>query len=388
MTDLLGAADGAAQMRVDVESSGADRSATDVLREAADRGIRHALLRAPATANSDVDVLVHPRDRKLLASCLRQRGFFATPSARHWPHQFFAKWDACGWVVFDVLDRVTMRDAWLGGRRLAAELVDRSNPDDDGVRRLDPDDQAWAAWLHAALRGDRSDVPTAPVDRPSPLARAVHDAKPPLSARAQRVLGRWRDRSPHRFARRKGRVGGCTVALMGPDGAGKSTLAAGLQESLPLPVHLIYMGVFRTNERQLAWRRIPGAGLLIRLCQLWWRATRARYHRSRGHVVVFDRYVYDATLRPGPRGPRARLSYWLLERSCPPPDVLLLLDAPGAVMFARKKEHDAALLEERRAHYLALAARLPQASVIDATMGREQVVSAAITHIWKALTTA
>jgi thymidylate kinase len=63
-----------------------------------------------------------------------------------------------------------------------------------------------------------------------------------------------------------------------------------------------------------------------------------------------------------------------------------LLDAPGSVMFARKKEHDVQVLEERRQHYLAMAARLPRAHVVDATMSREQVLVAAAAHIWKALT--
>jgi thymidylate kinase len=57
-------------------------------------------------------------------------------------------------------------------------------------------------------------------------------------------------------------------------------------------------------------------------------------------------------------------------------------------MFARKKEHSEQVLEERRQHYLAMAARLKQAHVIDATMSREEVATAAAAHIWKALTSA
>jgi thymidylate kinase len=397
---------------------------TDVLRKLTEHGVRYALLRAPATSRSDVDLLVHPADSRDLAALLQDEGFLATPSLRHWPHRFFAKFDDERWLVFDVLDRVLIRGAWLGGRQLAAELTNRCEPDADGVLRLTAEDGTWANWLHGALRPEpappqEATDAKAPIGCASPLAvaldartrpgvsrrvvhaiadadivsavaltRALRDRPTPFSQRALGSSARWLDRSPHRVMRRDGRARGCTVALLGPDGAGKSTLAAGIREELPLPVHLIYMGVFRTDARQLAWRRIPGGGLLIRLCRLWWRSTRARYHRSRGHIVVFDRYVFDATLRPGPRGLRARLSYWLLERSCPPPDVVLLLDAPGAVMFARKKEHSEQVLEERRQHYLAMAARLKQAHVIDATMSREEVATAAAAHIWKALTSA
>ncbi len=429
MTDLLGAANTAADMTVDVQARESDTSTTRMLRRITESGIRYALLRAPASLHSDVDLIVHPADARKLADALRDQGFVRTPSLRHWPHALFGRFDSGRWLIVDALDRVVLRGTWLGGRRLAAQLVDRSKPDGDGVRQLCPEDRAWAGWLHWAMRAeaaegaespDRIKMPvTAPTESHSPMARAmnararddvsqrivdtlrdgnvtsaialahvVRGERAPTVARANRLMARWADRSPHRVAARKGRTTGCTIALLGPDGAGKSTLAAGIREALPLPVHLIYMGVFRNDARQLAWRRIPGAGLLLRLCRLWWRSTRARYHRSRGHVVVFDRYVFDATLRPGTRGLRTRLSYWLLERSCPPPDLVLLLDAPGAVMFARKNEHDAQLLEERRQHYLALVTRLPQAHVIDATLPRDQVLAAAVARIWKALTAA
>ena len=36
---------------------------------------------------------------------------------------------------------------------------------------------------------------------------------------------------------------GLTVALLGPDGVGKSTLLAGLAASYPVPVRQIYMGM-------------------------------------------------------------------------------------------------------------------------------------------------
>jgi thymidylate kinase len=172
--------------------------------------------------------------------------------------------------------------------------------------------------------------------------------------------------------------------LLGPDGAGKSTLAEGLRRVLPVPVRIVYMGVFRTDTAQHLWRRVPGAGLLLRVSRLWWRSTVARYHRARGAVVVFDRYVFDAKLRPGPKSPRSRASYWVIERACPAPDLVLLLDAPGAVMFERKGEHDVTTLEQRRGWYLDLVSKLPQGQVIDATLPPSGVLEAAVTAVWKA----
>jgi thymidylate kinase len=102
-------------------------------------------------------------------------------------------------------------------------------------------------------------------------------------------------------------------------------------------------------------------------------------------VIVFDRYVFDATLRPGQLQLRARASYWVIERSCPAPDVVLLLDAPGEVMFARKGEHDVATLETRRSWYLQLLSTLPQGTVLDATLPPHAVLEAAARSVWQAL---
>jgi thymidylate kinase len=175
------------------------------------------------------------------------------------------------------------------------------------------------------------------------------------------------------------------VVLLGPDGAGKSTLSRGLKQALPLPVHEVYMGVFRMDGWQKITRLVPGLGLASRLARLRWRAGKAGYYTRRGHVVVFDRYTYDAGLRPGKRGLRARMSYFFLERALPDPDVVLVLDCPGEVMFARKREHDVETLEERRGWYLAMAESLPNAVVIDATLPADRVLAQARAAVWRAL---
>jgi thymidylate kinase len=67
---------------------------------------------------------------------------------------------------------------------------------------------------------------------------------------------------------------------------------------------------------------------------------------------------------------------------CPPPDVVVVLDAPGEVMFARKGEHSVEILEERRQRYLDMAGRLPQSVVVDATQPPEQVARVVTQRLW------
>jgi hypothetical protein len=103
----------------------------------------------------------------------------------------------------------------------------------------------------------------------------------------------------------------------------------------------------------------------------------------RGTVVLFDRYVYDAAID----GRLARASWpervfvWLTEQLFPAPDLLLVLDAPGEALYARKGEHSLARLDRLGAAYRALAARVPGATLIDATQPADQVLQAAATAI-------
>lgn len=182
-----------------------------------------------------------------------------------------------------------------------------------------------------------------------------------------------------------------TVALLAPDGAGKSTLASSIQQSFFFPVDSVYMGLYSRRQGKTASvleirsrSRVSGLGLMRHLFTQWRRYLIARYHLAQGHFVIFDRYTYDALLmsnrRPSPLGVARR---WLLTHACPAPELILFLDAPGKVLYARKGERSEAALEQQRQGYLKLKRDLRQMFVVDATRDPDQVRRQVTSLIWQ-----
>ena len=212
---------------------------------------------------------------------------------------------------------------------------------------------------------------------------------------------------------------GFTVALIGPDGAGKTTVARRLEAELPFPVEYLYMGVNPDSSNHLlpttrvvhALRRRRGAmpdtsgpkdsraaepasprgrmqrGLRSvrsfvrlgnRLAEEWHRALVASVHRRRGEVVVFDRhffadyYAYDVATKPRRTASR-RLHGFILAHLYPRPDLVIYLDAPAEVLLQRKGEGTLESLERRRREYLELGEVLDGFAVVDANRPLETV---------------
>jgi thymidylate kinase len=202
-----------------------------------------------------------------------------------------------------------------------------------------------------------------------------------------------------------------TVALIGPDGAGKSSIVRRVARSLPGPAHVVYMGVnlessslmLPTTRLALELKRRRGrrpdmvgadggsgatgrAGLLAPLRQVrsglrltnwiaeeWFRQGVAWLHEKRGRTILFDRHFFCdyyandiAGRRPG-RPWTSRVHGFLLERAYPRPDLVILLDAPAEVLFARKGEGTIESLEQRRREYLELDSVVDRFVVVDAT---------------------
>lgn len=189
-----------------------------------------------------------------------------------------------------------------------------------------------------------------------------------------------------------------TVALVGADGAGKTTIGRRLEQEAPVPVRYLYLGVnaeasnvMLPTTRLVRWvkrrrdrtddagpppsidaivarragRRGPVAAgraavrLVNRLADEWYRQLVARRLERRGAVVVFDRhYLADYMshdIDPGTKLPFDRRLHGLaLRRLYPRPDVVVFLDAPAEVLLARKGEGTIEDLERRRRDYLAV----------------------------------
>ena len=211
-----------------------------------------------------------------------------------------------------------------------------------------------------------------------------------------------------------------TIALIGPDGTGKSTISKKLQGLLPLPTKYIYMGINQeatnfTLPTTLLWKKIKRAsgrgtdmggppdpnrlqpppknplkrmvrelksGLWIAnlLAEEWYRQFVTWYYISHGYVVIFDRhfyfdyYKYHIANRVG-RTFGERAHGFVLNRIFPKPDLVIFLDAPAEVLFARKQEGSVELLEQRRQEYNQFQGKVKRFVTIDTTQSVDEVAN-------------
>jgi thymidylate kinase len=123
----------------------------------------------------------------------------------------------------------------------------------------------------------------------------------------------------------------------------------------------------------------------LRLPKAWQGYLVAKLHQAAGRVVIFDRYAYDALVPArASSGLLKGLHMRLLGHSCPAPDLVLVLDAPGEVMSACEGEDGPEALETQRQRLLALRDRIQHVQVVDATRDEAAVRADVLGRIWAA----
>jgi thymidylate kinase len=142
------------------------------------------------------------------------------------------------------------------------------------------------------------------------------------------------------------------------------------------------MGLWKTRSN-----REPGpVAALARPLRIWHRYLLAEYHRLRGRLVIFDRYVYEAYLPPKPPFTALKRPYfWLLAHAVPRPGATVVLDVPGAVAYGRKGENPPHELEQERMLYQRLAERVPGAEIVDASRDLAAVRADVAAIVWRRL---
>jgi thymidylate kinase len=316
--------------------------------------------------------------------------------------------------------------AWLRARVTAGEL-------DDARRELVPwvDDELWSDCL-AAVEPGAPRLRRALAARRLERAMAVHARMSPTADAALRVARRlswgFRSRVLHKPVRKRLVTGGAIVAVIGGDGAGKSTTVEHLSQWLGsvVSVQRAHLGKPPRSLLTLAVKAplwvgraagmfpdtrepVDTAGEDPGLAWVVWHALTARDRRrayvrarraaARGDLVVCDRFPLEQV-----RGMDGARTAWLLDRpgtsglvrtlaryekrcyaAMQPPDVLLVMRLDPEVAVARGNGDEPSYVRRRNTEIFEADWSGTNAVVIDAAQPLAKVQADVREAVWARL---
>ncbi|GMR25745.1 MAG: hypothetical protein BMS9Abin39_1070 [Ignavibacteria bacterium] len=223
-----------------------------------------------------------------------------------------------------------------------------------------------------------------------------------------------------------------TIALIGADGSGKTTIARMILDSPPVKMKYLYMGLniessnyalptsrmiyylkllkYKRKNKNLKNTKLKNlslhelndnrsvdnrsnfgaiARLLNRLAEAWYRQLISWIFQLRGYTVLYDRhYLFDSSSnQTGDDIKKQRLTtkihIWMINNMYSKPDLVILLHAPAEILFQRKGEADIEYLEERTKSFMMIGKRLNNFVVVDATNPIDKVFDDTKNEIFK-----
>jgi thymidylate kinase len=419
-------------------------------------GVVYCVLRGldevePGPAGYELDLLVELEGFERLRHLAERGGFARMPSRGHAPHSFFVGYDQClrTWIKLDVVTELRYghpvralsfgeADGPLARRTSGSEIPTLSRTDEiahlvlhglldkkafperyrrrlqtlqDEVRlhrhELEVLHRDFENWFGTALPWRL--VAEACVNDHWPALYAQRRALERHAQRRDRV-GTWRRRLSGRLARwaarplgaRLGR--GLLVAVLGPDGAGKTSLAQSLARSAPFTIRRIYMGHGAAEAARAPWiirwlshlaREVPPGTARrrsvfdrsrrwsARLTLQCLKSLEVRVRRSVGQLVVLDRHAFDLAVHARAASAARSWISRLMLKLCPPPDLVVLLDAPPEVLHQRKAdEHSLDDLAAQRSAYVDFCRQLPHGIVVDSARSLAEVQADVVGQVW------
>jgi thymidylate kinase len=215
-----------------------------------------------------------------------------------------------------------------------------------------------------------------------------------------------------------------TIALIGADGSGKTTIANRLLEEQPIKLKYLYMGLniessnhslftskliyyYKVHKykkkkgikgslkkknlslHDLNDERLPdsrgklGATFrtLNRIAEQSYRQFIAWFYQLKGQVILFDRhFLFDGAIdeiqtNKSDERLSDRFYHWMLTKVFPKPDITIFLYAPAEILFSRKGEATLEYLEAKNQSMMNIGTLVKDFIKIDATQPLEKVYS-------------